>query len=63
MFLVFSKVYASQVVEIKGVVKADSNLEGIHVINKTSKFYAITNQKGEFVIKSRLNDTLVFYSY
>ena len=60
--LIFSKVCVSQVVEIKGSVKANSDLEGIHVINKTSKFYSTTNRKGEFVIKGRLNDTLVFSS-
>ena len=61
-FLIFSKVCISQVVEIKGRVKANSDLEGIHVINKTSKFYSTTNHKGEFTIISRLNDTLVFSS-
>ncbi len=60
--LIFSKVCVSQVVEIKGSVKANSDLEGIHVINKTSKFYSTTNQLGEFIIKGRINDTLVFSS-
>lgn len=60
--LIYSNVCNSQVVEIIGIVKADSDLEGIHVINKTSKFYSTTNLLGEFTIKSRLNDTLVFSS-
>ena len=61
-FLIFSKVSISQVVEIKGIVKAKSDIEGIHVINKTSEFYTTTNQKGEFKIKGKVNDTLVFSS-
>lgn len=62
LFLFFSKFCFSQIVEINGVVIANSNMEGIHVINKTSKFYTTTNQKGEFTIKGKLNDTLVFSS-
>ena len=61
-FLIFSKVCSAQVIEINGVVKAKSDVEGIHVINKTSKFYSTTNQTGEFTIKGKVNDTLVFSS-
>ena len=61
-FLVFSKVCSAQVIEINGVVKAKSDVEGIHVINKTSKFYSTTNRKGGFTIKGKVNDTLVFSS-
>ncbi len=60
--LIYSNVCNSQVVEVIGIVIADSDLEGIHVINKTSKFYSTTNLLGEFTVKSRLNDTLVFSS-
>ena len=61
-FLIFTRVSISQVVEINGIVMANSDVEGIHVINKTSKFYSTTNQKGEFIIRGKLNDTLVFSS-
>lgn len=61
-FLFFSKVCIAQVVEITGVIKANSDLEGIHIINKTSKYYTTTNKKGEFEIKVKIKDTLVFSS-
>lgn len=34
----------------------------IHVLNITSKYYSITDHKGEFFIKGKLNDTIVFSS-
>jgi hypothetical protein len=52
----------SQIVEFKGQVIASADLEGIHVLNLSSKFYTITNDKGEFFINGKLNDTLVFSS-
>lgn len=48
--------------EIKGKVFAASDLEGIHIINKTSKYFTTTRDTGEFVINVKLNDTLVFSS-
>lgn len=61
-FLLLSNFCTAQVEEINGKINASSNLEGVHVINKTSKFYSTTNLKGEFKIKGKLNDTLVFSS-
>ncbi len=60
--LFFSIICSAQVEEINGLVKANSDLEGIHIINKTSKFYTTTNKNGEFEIKVNLMDTLVFSS-
>ena len=48
--------------EISGKVIAQDNIEGIHVINKTSKRYATTNDKGAFIIQVKQQDTLVFSS-
>ena len=50
----------AQTVELHGRVLAPSNIEGIHVINKTSGFFATTTQFGGFTIRAKLNDTLVF---
>jgi len=52
----------SQTVEIKGVVVAKSDIEGIHVINKTSQIFTTTNEQGGFKIYAKLNDTIVFSS-
>lgn len=51
---------ACQSVYLKGKLdsKISSNIENIHVINKTSQQFTITNNKGEFVIPVELHDTL-----
>ncbi|WP_299782758.1 carboxypeptidase-like regulatory domain-containing protein [uncultured Formosa sp.] len=56
-----TKGYA-QMVSIKGEVKGEDDLENIHVINKTSKTFTITNQAGAFEIPAKLHDTLEFSS-
>jgi len=52
----------AQTVEIEGQVFANSDVEGIHVINKTSKKYTTTTASGSFDIEAKLNDTIVFSS-
>jgi len=52
----------SQTVDIQGEVKSNDDLENIHIINKTSQKFTITNAKGKFVIPVKLNDTLVVSS-
>lgn len=52
----------AQSVEIEGQVFANSEVEGIHVINKTSKKYTTTAASGSFEIEAKLNDTIVFSS-
>lgn len=61
-FVSFPYLTFSQIVEFKGQVKADSEIEGIHVLNISSKYYSITDQNGIFFIKGKLNDTIVFSS-
>lgn len=47
---------------LKGVVSYDGFLlQNIDVINKTSKDFAKTNDKGEFVIDAKASDSLFFY--
>lgn len=49
-----------QTVELKGQILASDEVEGIHILNHTSKTFTISNSKGEFLIPVRLNDTLTF---
>ncbi|WP_246040968.1 carboxypeptidase-like regulatory domain-containing protein [Flavivirga rizhaonensis] len=53
---------SSQSIKILGKIKSESGIENIHVINKTSQVFTITNEIGEFVINVALNDSLVFSS-
>jgi len=52
----------SQTVEIQGKIESNVDLENIHVINKTARVYTITNKLGDFTIKAKLKDTIVFSS-
>lgn len=52
----------SQSIEIVGRVKSETNIENIHVINKTAQVFTITDVKGHFNITVKLNDTLTFSS-
>lgn len=52
----------SQTVEINGLINAEANIEGIHIINKTLQKFTTTNKQGGFKILAKLNDTLVFSS-
>ena len=52
----------AQTVTITGEVIGADDIENIHVINKTSKTFTITNSTGHFQISGKLNDTLVFSS-
>lgn len=65
-FLVFSLISfficSSQSVDIQGQVYGNSDVEGIHVINKTAGKFATTTATGSFSINAKLNDTIVFSS-
>ncbi|PHS65857.1 MAG: hypothetical protein COB12_06430 [Flavobacterium sp.] len=52
----------AQYVNVKGKVVNDFDIEGIHVLNKTSKYNTITNQFGEFELRVQFQDTLLFSS-
>lgn len=48
---------------LKGVVSSDNFLvQNVEIINKTSKTSTITNEKGEFIIQAKANDSLYFYA-
>lgn len=46
--------------KVEGKVVGTEDVEGVHVFNKTFHKYTITNNKGEFSIPARVNDTIVF---
>ena len=50
----------SQITEIKGAIYATSEVEGIHVINKTLRKATVSDASGSFKIEVQLQDTLVF---
>ncbi|APY12053.1 hypothetical protein BWZ22_12800 [Seonamhaeicola sp. S2-3] len=52
----------SQSVEIEGKVISKTDVENIHVINKTAQTFTITNKGGSFKITAKVNDTLQFSS-
>jgi hypothetical protein len=48
---------------LKGVVTSDNLLlQNVEVINKTSKKSTTTNDRGEFLIQVKVNDSLLFYA-
>jgi hypothetical protein len=48
---------------LKGILSSDSFLlQNVDVINKTSQKSTTTNDKGEFIIEVKSNDSLLFYS-
>ncbi|EGV44141.1 hypothetical protein BZARG_955 [Bizionia argentinensis JUB59] len=51
-----------QTVELLGKVKSTSDVENIHIINKTAQKFTITNIHGTFRIAATLNDTIIFTS-
>ncbi len=63
IFFIFI-VYAvqSQTVEINGIVIAATDIENIHVINKTANRFATTDKLGGFKIRAKVSDTIVFSS-
>ena len=52
----------AQKVEISGQIISNGELEGIHVINKTSNKFSTTNTAGFFDVQAKINDTIVFSS-
>ena len=59
--LFFSTIMFSQE-EIRGKILNTENIEGIHVLNKNEQKFTVTNEKGEFFIEAKLNDTIYLNS-
>lgn len=60
--IAYCVVLNAQTIDIKGKVIASTELDGIHVLNLSSKHNTITNDNGDFEVRVRLNDTLLFSS-
>ncbi|SHG59670.1 carboxypeptidase-like regulatory domain-containing protein [Winogradskyella jejuensis] len=61
LLLLFSSLLAkAQLQNLRGIVIANDEVEGIHVLNKSSVKYTVTDTDGSFVIKVKAKDTLVF---
>jgi len=60
--LLIISVATSQQVNIQGKITNNFDVEGIHILNQTSKYNTVTNQNGEFVIRIQINDTLLISS-
>ena len=52
----------AQKVELSGKIISNGELEGVHVINKTSYRYTTTDESGGFTIEGKLSDSLYFSS-
>ena len=52
----------AQKVELSGKIISNSELEGIHVINKSSYRYTTTDKNGLFSIEVKVSDSLYFSS-
>jgi len=48
-----------QLVDLKGQIIANDEVEGIHIINKTSERYTSSLINGTFVIPAKINDTIL----
>ncbi|MFT7627071.1 MAG: hypothetical protein ACI9OS_000716 [Ulvibacter sp.] len=60
--LIFSLKGIAQSQVLHGKVTNERDKEGIHILNTTSRFNAITNENGNFSIRVNREDTLVFSS-
>lgn len=45
-------------VSIQGKLLNEENIDGVHIVNSTSKTYTVTNSEGEFEIQGKRNDTI-----
>jgi len=62
LFLLVFNIASSQQIDLEGKVTNDFDIEGIHILNKTSKYNTVTNEFGEFAIRVQLQDTIIFSS-
>jgi hypothetical protein len=61
-FFCFSINTYAQQSQIRGQITNNSEVEGIHVLNKTAGINSITDQYGNFEISASINDTIWFAS-
>lgn len=61
IFLVVCSLHAQEK-KLQGKITNTTDVEGIHILNQSSRYNAVSNQKGEFVIAAKVNDTLLISS-
>lgn len=57
-----SYIFVAQTTIISGNIVNKNDADNIHVLNKSSHYNTITDLNGNFSIKTKLNDTLIFSS-
>lgn len=62
LFLLVFNIASSQQIDLEGKVTNAFDIEGIHILNKTSKYNTVTNEFGEFIIRIQVQDTIIFSS-
>jgi len=62
LFLLVFNIASSQQIDLEGKVTNAFDIEGIHILNKTSKYNTVTNEFGVFVIRIQVQDTIIFSS-
>jgi len=62
LFLCTTLIAGAQEKLLKGKILNTKNIEGIHVLNRLSRFNTITNFEGAFQIRAKANDTLLVSS-
>ncbi|OBX21406.1 MULTISPECIES: hypothetical protein [Bizionia] len=62
LLFIFTSNMFSQTTDLEGQVITNLDAENIHIINKTSKKFTITNASGGFVIPGKLNDIIIISS-
>ncbi|MCH2489522.1 MAG: carboxypeptidase-like regulatory domain-containing protein [Flavobacteriales bacterium] len=62
LLLFFVALVNGQEKEIQGTITNESEVEGIHILNTTSRYNTVTNAYGNFSIEVNLNDTLLISS-
>lgn len=62
VLVLFQVTVNAQLQILKGVVIANEDVEGIHILNRTSVKYTVTDSDGAFQILAKTNDTLTISS-
>lgn len=62
LFCLGSFMAIAQQKRIKGKITNENDIEGIHILNTSSRYNSITNELGEFFISAAMLDTLVISS-
>lgn len=52
----------SQQKELRGQITNTIDVEGIHILNQSSRFNSVTNKEGKFTITAKVNDTILVSS-